>query len=212
MLRSSKKRDSNLELLRILGMFLIILYHSARHADYGKMLAEPFGLNTLVNVILTSWGQVGNIVFVLISSWFLIEQEGICFKKVMNIFLQAWSYSVLILVFVILGRLRPIGLKEMIKALITPFYGGYWFITTYLAFYMLVPALRYLTQKVTVDTLKRLCLLLTILIPAYNVFFENPGATLADFCYTFFLAAYLKKKKNNWFEQHSCGGVLQEYY
>lgn len=55
-----EKRDSNLELLRIFGMFLIILYHSVGHAaeGYGKMLSEPFGLNTLVNIGLASWGQV----------------------------------------------------------------------------------------------------------------------------------------------------------
>ena len=162
----------------------------------------------MTNIILGSWGQVANIVFVFISAWFLEAAQGIHLKKVLELILQTWFYCVVILLIAIWVFPGTVTIKTIIQQLLTPFYGQYWFITTYIVFYMLIPVLQFLIRKMEDKTLGKICLILTMIVPFYNFVFQNVGANLADFCYTFLLAAYLKRRKRCFVEQYCWKVVL----
>lgn len=102
---------------------------------------------------------------------------------------------------ILLGYFIPVS--TVIKTLITPLYpNNYWFVTTYIAFFLTVPIL-----KIVLNNLMDRGLLYTIttgslLVPVYNILFENVYGSLLYFYYIFFLVGYLKKHDNNWFIRH----------
>ena len=67
MLEQYTKRNSSIELLRIICMWMIILYHLSMHS-YG----EALGHNLLWDIV-TNVFHIGVVCFILISGWYGIK-------------------------------------------------------------------------------------------------------------------------------------------
>ncbi len=200
------KRSSNFELLRILAMLMIVACHAVQHSRTGNfsLMIEPFSVNVAANYLLGSYGQLGVILFVIVSSWFLCSAKSIHPEKVVRLYLQTMLCSVAVFVFVKLGGFEPVGFKELVKTFLTPIYGGYWFIRTYLFFYLLVPFLQDYVRKADEKLQVRLLAIMTILLPVFRFFFfvESEFGNVGDFIYVFIAVAYLKKKEGNYLEKY----------
>ena len=96
-----KTRNSNIEIVRIISMIFIVLSHYTVHNGI-ENASLPLGLNRYILEISTL-GNIGVILFVLISGYFSIEQKEFKFKKIISLYLQVMFYSTSIyLLFVIL--------------------------------------------------------------------------------------------------------------
>ncbi|MGX7202198.1 hypothetical protein BCR22_02970 [Enterococcus plantarum] len=79
----TKKRESNFELLRILAMLGIIVYHLViHHSDYNRFaLVNLDGKSNFYHLetiqIMYTFGQIGNTLFILITGYFLIGKKNI---------------------------------------------------------------------------------------------------------------------------------------
>lgn len=201
-----RRRESRFELLRIVAMLMIIAQHAIERGsgtDEWSILRGGWNSSFIPASLLGSWGQIGVILFVIITSWFTVDRQGIKSVKAVTIALQAWITSLLIvLIMLLIPSLPSPSLRTVIVELMTPFYQQYWFVTTFLFFYMILPLLQKLVGQMDAKTLGLICLLLTPLIPLYNYFWQNVGGSLADFIYIFLLTGYLKRKEGNWFETH----------
>lgn len=205
-------RKSNFELLRIVAMFMIVASHCVQHGAGNSfaMLKSSFSMNMVIATVLGIWGQLGVACFVIISSWFLAEKNGIHTKKVVMMVAQVWGTSVVItLLMMLIGE--NVSLKTIIKEFATPIYGQYWFITCYLIFYLIVPILQYLCSKLSDESLKKVFIVLTIIIPIYKFLSSGDIGNLGDFCYLFIATAYLKRKENNFIERHAIGGFIASF-
>lgn len=73
-----KTRQSNLELLRIIAIFMILVIHanmiSLSRPTSAELIANP--LATTTRYFIESLGIVGVNIFVLISGWFLINTRS----------------------------------------------------------------------------------------------------------------------------------------
>lgn len=213
-------RYSNFELLRIVAMFLIIFFHCVEHGngDSWIVLREPISLNYMINLLLGSWGQVGVVLFIIISSWFLADSSEWHFRKIISISIQTWFYSVAILMIIYLCQPQKVSWKIAIQEVLTPLYQQYWFVTTYLFFYMCMPILRWIVNRMTLDNIKKVCIISTGLVLFYNMFFgifgNNVGGSLIDFCCLFFVVVYFKRTENNWVQRHCIlgGGIYLGSY
>ena len=199
-------RDSRYELLRIIAMLMILLQHPLErcfHGEWGFVGALPFCANYVGAVTLSIWGQLGVMLFVIISAWFMTDRQGIRGQKIIMLFLQVWTTCILEIVVIGLWHPERLHTGLLIKELLTPIYRRhYWFITAFLAFFITVPLLQRMVQSLTDQALRSVCLVMTVLIPLYNYLDENVGGALADFCYIFLVTAYLKRKPDNWFRRH----------
>ncbi len=201
----SKKRESNLEMLRIVAMLLIVAQHIVERGVEGgwTALKVPFSFNFVTTVIIGIWGQLGVLLFVIISSWFLVDRQGIKSKKILSLVFQTWSTCVVLIVVFLFFKPEMLNFKLIVKELLTPAVKQYWFITTFLVFYLIVPLLQKSIAGLSNIALRNICIVLTMIIPVYNYFSTNVGDTLADFCYIFYLVAYLKRNKDNFFEKYN---------
>jgi len=204
-LNQTKLRDSKYELLRIIAMLMIVSQHLVERGmgtSAWEALKAPFSINFVSTVLLGSWGQLGVLLFIITSSWFLVDRQGIKGKKILHLLFQIWTVCAGLVILFLIIKPEVLNLKLILKEFLTPAVKQYWFITTYLVFYLTIPILQKLVQSLSDSALLNICIVFTVLVPLYNYIFTNVGDSLADFCYIFLIIAYLKKKKDNWFERH----------
>ena len=89
-----KERNSNIEILRIISMIFIVMSHYTVHSGI-ELTSLPLGINRFI-LEVTRLGNIGVIIFMLISGYYLIEQKSIQLKKVLKLYLQILFYSPII--------------------------------------------------------------------------------------------------------------------
>ncbi len=110
MIIKREERNSSIELLKLIAIFLIVINHvtqtatTTNSAYLGIMEhAVEIGLatsdiNKILLIIFRHFGAFGNAVFMICSSWFLCEKTVVQGKKVVKWVLDVWAISVLLLV------------------------------------------------------------------------------------------------------------------
>lgn len=136
----NKKRDCNIELLRIVLMMMIILYHLIVHGCKIKTLSTNNYLTTnkdLIYLALLAFLSIGVNCFIFISGYYGIKFK---IKTLINFSIQALFYSVIIyVVIVFIFQLDEYNTKRFIKSFF-PFTSSiWWFFNVYLGIYILSP-------------------------------------------------------------------------
>lgn len=135
-----KQRNSAIELLRIISMVFIMFHHFAIHGgfDWGAdSLTIP---HAWYNLIIMG-GKIGVDIFVLISGYYLINNEGYLFnfKKVLKFWGQVFFYSVLIFaIFAVLGK-AGVSVGTVVKAFFPITFSTWWFASAYFVLYIIHP-------------------------------------------------------------------------
>lgn len=92
--RSFSERQSNFELLRITAMLGIILFHLIYHVALPQLaVSEEFAVPAFAKRLLlfqgiSTFGFIGNSIFILISGYFLIDKKINLQKQITKIFLN----------------------------------------------------------------------------------------------------------------------------
>lgn len=152
-----KQRASNIELIRILSMFLIIGHHFSVHGGFYFYSREITG-NMLFLQLLSIGGKVGVNLFVMISGYFMINAQTLRFSKVMKLWLQLFFYSMVIFLAAWGTGLTKFTPDAFGEALIPVLSKQWWFASSYFFLYLLMPFVNRLLQKL--DKKRYLCLLL----------------------------------------------------
>ena len=68
-------RNSSIETLRIIAMFMILAHHFIVHNGY-DVLKLPLGPERIVfQLVMAGGGKVGVVIFFSISAWFFLDRE-----------------------------------------------------------------------------------------------------------------------------------------
>lgn len=189
-----KNRESNYELLRIIAMFLIVLYHVIFHGNVIKyttgMLQEIFEFIKLFTMIHVN-------IFILIMGYFQSKSK-FNIRKIISILFQVWFYNILVN-----GLLKYFNVVEYTKIefinAISPFnLNSYWFVYCYLIMYMLTPFVNKVIDTIDRVTFKKIVILLICIfgvIPyatfglawGYNIY------SIEQFILMYFIGAYIRK-------------------
>lgn len=135
----SKKRNSNIELLRIISITMIIISHYCTHGIGKEIISNlNFSVNRFLLEALTL-GNFGSILFVLISGYYLINSNKVKFKKLLHLILQISFYSILIFLILVLLKIQPFSFKNLIKSILPITFKQYWFASAYIILYLFHP-------------------------------------------------------------------------
>lgn len=138
---NAQKRDSNFELLRIVAILMIILYHIQYHGPQPQLVSNnsyfavpEFYKRLLIFEIGSPLGMVSNHLFILISGYFLTQKINIDTYKVSKNLLLQIGYATILLVivssvYILTFNNNDINLKLMT---ISSFNSDWWFIGYYL--------------------------------------------------------------------------------
>lgn len=197
----AKQRKSSIELLRIIAILLIVLSHSnPYYADrslisYINLDSPTTNINVLVVIIFRALGQVGNVIFIICSAWFLIDSKKVKINKVLAIFLDLTIISIIFLVvFVgINGKINEYYFN--LSAFPMIYKNAYWFIVCYLLFYIVHPYLTKIVDNSNKNELLALCIILFVLYSIFNMIFNEAFyyTEFIGFIEIYFLVAYMKK-------------------
>ena len=149
---SRKLRSSNIELLRIVAMFMIVVFHIVFHTVYEQLTdAKSIALmhNGLFNkpvfysklltlVFILPLGKVGDTVFVLISGYFMINKEQIDLGKVAKKLLLPLMFATtsLVIISFTLHKIFPdtfLSLIPITNVNIQSWFLGYYFLVIIMA-------------------------------------------------------------------------------
>lgn len=133
------ERNTSLDALRVLCMFLIVLGHAMVHGHVLDTLS-PNNINYYIVNILRAFLSVHVNCFVLISGYFLCTHE-FRLSKVFFIWWQTFFWSVTLYIFVCISGIVPFGIEPLLRVCLPFTQQRYWFVTTYLLMYVLIPLL-----------------------------------------------------------------------
>lgn len=197
----NNQRKSSVELLRIIAILLIVLSHSAPYygdrslISYLDLDSPTTNLSEMVVIFFRSLGQVGNVIFIACSSWFLVDSKKVKIKKVLSLILDLSIISVVFLgVFIgINGKITEYYFNSSVFPLI--YKDAYWFVVCYLLFYIVHP---YLNKVIDSSSKKELLTLNIIFIVLYSIVNIMHSTSfyyteLIGFFEIYFLVAYMKK-------------------
>lgn len=204
-----KNRNSNVELLRILSIFMIILSHYTVHNGVENNML-PISFNRLLLEIVTL-GNIGVIIFILITGYFSVELKNpFKFKKLVFLYLQTLFYSLTIyLIFIAFGK-EHFSIKMLIKHILPISFKNYWFISAYAILYILTPFInKYICGLERKEHLN--FILVNLLI--FSIFGmittqDYYGNELIQFIIFYIIGAYLKKYRDNIFNKGNNNKII----
>lgn len=149
---NKKMRESNIELLRIVTMYIILAHHYVVHGvmrDYSVWAGGGSAVNKIFSAFLIPGGQVGVAVFFMISGYFLIQKTEVNFSGLLKIILECVFYGwltlgIFIVAFLLGYRIPGIEIKELIYLVVRSFFlpatsGLWWFVSAYILLILLSP-------------------------------------------------------------------------
>ena len=201
-------RNSNYELLRIIAMFFIVLFHVIFH---GHIIENSTNYGLSILVLLIEYITLVHVnSFVLVTGYF---QSKSTFKssKIWKLVNASLFYTVVTILIFSFFDVIHLSKVEWMKQLSLLHYDQYWFIKIYIFLYCISPFLNKL-----IDNLKRKehLKMLGVLFLIFSIIpfitgsqgFDNNGFTLYNFIFLYLLGAYLRKypiEKNYFFKRFS---------
>lgn len=174
---ADRKRESNIELLRILLAFYIVLGHVIIFS--GKLTGGGCRADQVFANLTQSFTSCAVNCFVIISGYYGIRAK---WEKLININIRTVLYTYSFLVLALLLGIHRIEVKKDILLLFPVLTNQYWFITTYFFLYIISPFLNsFLTQLQSrqLKTLLIINLLLFYLLPTI-CYTLNARQTVSD--------------------------------
>ena len=139
-------------------------------------------------------GQFGNVLFVLISGYFLIDSKGVKISKVINLWLRLIFYSVLFYALFFLCGLTEFNFREMAKSFFPVSKYHWWFASTYFLLYLIHDWLNIIIRNLSHDDYKKLLLSICIFWSVIPMMTNAPfsGFSIISFVCVYFIAGYIK--------------------
>lgn len=148
----SSIRSSNLELFRIITMFLIVAHHyvvnSGLTAADGPIYTDPITWKSLFLLIFGAWGKTGINCFVLITGYFMCTSR-ITVKKWLRLLGEIMFYKLVIYMIFLISGYEPFSLKTLVNACLPITGVRQGFPGCFLLFYLCIPFINSLIQCIS---------------------------------------------------------------
>lgn len=196
---SNKKiRQSNIELLRIVAMFTIVLSHCIFHGGF-DFPEKVLSFDKVIWQSSLMGGSIGNTIFMLISGYFLINSNSIKIDKIIKLWISAIFYSVTIyLIFSVCGK-TEFGFKPLLFSFFPVANNEWWFLNAYIIIALISPFINVFIHNVSKKSYGVLLIIMTSLWIVYpmltlqSLFYTE----LLSFVYLYLVAGYIKLYLND---------------
>lgn len=206
-------RNSNIEILRIVGMLFIILQHALSVGLSFDSMPEISGSLIFMQTFIGCTGWLGNMLFIMISGYFLYDSK-FSLKKILMLWFQLFLYSAGISLIVYFFKIQIYGvtgtgfcftrlvdkrcmkLSELIFSFMPFCTAQNWYATKYIVFLFFVPFLNVMIRQLDRKMHARLILLMFVIVnvfsivPFFDVYLINDYSA---FFMLFFAGSYMKK-------------------
>ncbi len=189
-----KKRESNIELFRIIMMLLIVAHHYVVNSGIEDVMsANPNTWQSAFLYILGMWGKIGINCFVLITGYFMCKSD-ITVRKFLKLLLEVLFYNIVIYLIFAICEYEPFTFAGLAKAInpISSIAKG--FTSCFLIYYLLIPFLNVFVKNLSREMHRKLILWIFLFfvlwdhIPGVEFQFNYVGW----FCIMHIIASYIR--------------------
>lgn len=196
------KRNSSIELLKIVALFFVVLCHSIPLYKYGgateldgyiNLGQSTSSLQTLVLIVFSHLGQVGNALFIVPSAFFLLDSDRVKKEKIVQFIIDTFCVSVIyLIIFIVIKGNLP--LSYITSSVLPITFNFYWFITCYIILYAIHPWLNQIIRKLEKTQLFSACLCMFVLycLISYVLNGKYYYSHLVGFIVYYFFMGYVK--------------------
>lgn len=202
--QSTKKvRNSSIEILRIIAMFLIVVSHLSVHGVESVIplneLKPCFNKYMLESI---QFGALSVDIFIIITGYFSVKST---FKveKLIKLVLQVFFYSIVIFLSLCALGIIDFSVTDLIKYSLPTIFNRYWFFTSYILLYILSP---FINKYLNIENRKNHLILIIVLIVIFRYFaiftaFINKSFVkstgFTNLIIPYLIGAYLRLYPNN---------------
>lgn len=139
------RRNSSVELLRIVSMFMILVHHFVVHNGFDAASLPIGPTRFILEVFFEGSGKVGVVVFFAISSWYLLDREQGLRDSLRRIWLmegQLLFYGICLYGFVRLVQPGALSGRDLLRSLLPLGSSCWWYMSSYAGFLLLLPFLQ----------------------------------------------------------------------
>ncbi len=160
------KRDSNLELYRILLMLFIIGHHYVVNSGLTDHIAlVPLATRSLFYLVFGAWGKAGINCFVMITGYFMCK-SNITLRKFLKLILEVEFYHVIIYIIFVFTGYEALTVGNIIRVAVPIRSVSDGFTSSFLLFYLLIPFVNILIKNMSE---KQHIILIGLLLFIYSV-------------------------------------------
>ena len=207
----AKRRDSNLELFRIITMLLIVAHHyvvnSGLTAPDGPIDASIMSHKSLFLLLLGAWGKIGINCFVMITGYFMCTSQ-ITAKKFAKLICEVMFYKWIIYLIFLISGYEPFSIKTLYKAALPITSIHHDFISCFLIFWLFIPFLNILIKNIKERQHIWLILLCSFLYITLGTFKQVTMNYVSWFIVLYFIASYLRLYPKKCFSNTKLWGIL----
>lgn len=187
-------RQPNIELLRVISMFMVLLGHYYVISGFSDI--DIISFNWIGMQFLGAWSKVAVDIFVIITGYFLVNQT-FRWKKVLKLLSCTYFWGIIVL---LLGFALGLSIKtDYIYKSLFPLTPLNWFARSYLLLYISIPLFNKIINSVSKARLGQIIIALTTIfytVPTLISTFISGGGYLTSY-FTFgimyMIGAYIRK-------------------
>lgn len=172
-------RKSNIELLRIIMMFLIVAHHYVINSGlmdaFDAGIASKASINYLFLSLWGMWGKAGINVFILISGYFMCT-SSLTIRRYCKVLLEWAFYHFGIYFIMLIAGYETAGPERIFNLLFEIFRyanGSGNFMSSFLIFYLFIPFINKCIESFSKTEFKKFVLLLFFVFTILSTFFFN---------------------------------------
>lgn len=205
------KRDSNIELLRLVCMFLIVFQHCIHLCAFPEVWdTSVMSVEVGVASVLLGLTYIGVNCFVLISGYYGIKLK---LRSALNIYLICAIYALIGYLLHLYIDGAHVGMGLLYHSIFCISHSKLWFVKCYVGLMLLSPLLNAAIQNMQQRTYQWILLLLTILNVYFGFIwndglFNSDGYTIANFVYIYLIGGYISRYVDmEWIRKHRIWNV-----
>ena len=180
-------------------MLLVIAQHYVYHGGYDRAIFETVSPNIVYLKIISIFGYSACTIFALITGYYMIKADTKkSYQKVLPIVLETTFYSILVTVFMLITKLVRLSAKDLIKQVLSVFYGN-WYVVFYILILLFLPYINsFLLHLEKKDYRSFLLLCFVLFIVVQSFLGEVYGLNNLDFMLiSYFFGAYVRLFKED---------------
>ena len=203
-------RQSGIELLKIIALFLIVISHVTQSLENESLQSGIIHLGQattdiqiLILTLLRQAGALGNNIFFVSSTWFLAEKTGYGRRKAFSILGTVWGISILMLSIYLCICPSVLTMQDIIKQILPTCFANNWYMTCYIIFLFIYPWLNKLLALTDQKQMLRMVIFSSLLwiIADYfkaDLFFSSSLILwITIYILIFYLKTYCRKSMSN---------------
>lgn len=206
-----KERDSNIELLRLVCMFLIVFQHCIHRCAFPEVWDSSIMSGEVsVASILLGLTYIGVNCFVLISGYYGIKLK---LRSALNIYLICAFYALIGYLLHLYIDGAHVGMGLLYHSIFCISHSKLWFVKCYVGLMLLSPLLNAAIRNMQQKTYQWVLVLLTILnvyfgFLWYDSAYNADGYTIANFVYIYLIGGYISRYIDmDWMRKHCIGNA-----